>query len=150
MQHKMQPELRNAEQIDMQPEMQIAKIKLLIYGGNIMSKVGDQLAVEMEKWNKITEMSPGVIEAFGQMRAAACPEDGVLDFKTIELISVAVAVARKCEPCMWSHVKCCVDAGVTREELAAALNPAILLCGGPGWAYAGKALDAFDQMSEDK
>ena len=47
-----------------------------------------------------------------------------------------------------------IDTSITNqnisEELAAVLNPAILLCGGPGWAYAGKALDAFDQMSEDK
>ena len=73
------------------------------------------------------------------MRAASCKEGGVLDFKTLELISVAVAVARKCEPCMLSHV-----------ELAAALNTTILLCGGPGWAYSAMALDAFDQMSAAK
>ncbi|NLA70313.1 MAG: carboxymuconolactone decarboxylase family protein [Clostridiales bacterium] len=110
----------------------------------------ERLAKMQEGWMKFAEVSPGVIESFGNMRAAACPEDGALDFKTLELISVAVAVARKCEPCMLSHVQCAVDAGVTREELCAALNCAILLCGGPGWAYSGMALEAFDDMTVNK
>ena len=94
------------------------------------------------------EASPEVIAAFNQMRALACKkEGGVLDFRTIELISVAVAVARKCEPCILSHVEQAVAAGCTREELVAALNTTVLLCGGPGWAYSGIALEAFDQMS---
>ena len=115
-----------------------------------MSNASEILAAEKAKWGKFSELSPDVIAAFGQMREASCKEGGALDFKTIELISIAVAVARKCEPCMLSHVECAVQAGVTREELAAALNTTILLCGGPGWAYSAKALDAFDQMSAEK
>ena len=110
----------------------------------------EKLAVEMEKWGKFAELSPDVIEGFGQVRGATCKDGKAVDFKTIELVSVAVAVARKCEPCMLAHVKVCVDLGVTREELAAALNPCIMLCGGPGWAYAAIALDAFDEMSAQK
>ena len=51
---------------------------------------------------------------------------------------------------MLSHIKCCVDAGVTREELSAALGVNILVCGGPGMAQAAKALEAFDQMMAEK
>ena len=115
-----------------------------------METAMEKLAREKEKWGRFAELSPDVIGAFGQMRAASCKEGGVLDFKTLELISVAVAVARKCEPCMLSHVELAVEAGCTREELAAALNTTILLCGGPGWAYSAMALDAFDQMSAAK
>ena len=139
-----------------------------------METAMEKLAREKEKWGRFAELSPDVIGAFGQMRAASCKEGGVLDFKTLELISVAVAVARKCEPCMLSHVELAVEAGCTREELAAALNIAasifhsiavqtvvtlshgisfeapILLCGGPGWAYSAMALDAFNQMSAAK
>lgn len=115
-----------------------------------METAMEKLAREKEKWGRFAELSPDVIGAFGQMRAASCKEGGVLDFKTLELISVAVAVARKCEPCMLSHVELAVEAGCIREELAAALNTTILLCGGPGWAYSAMALDAFDQMSAAK
>lgn len=115
-----------------------------------MGNAIEKLATEKEKWGKFASLSPDVIGAFGQMRAAACKEGGALDFKTLELISIAVAVARKCEPCILSHVELAVDLGCTREEVAAALNTTILLCGGPGWAYSALALDAFDQMAAAK
>ncbi|MBQ6391445.1 MAG: carboxymuconolactone decarboxylase family protein [Eggerthellaceae bacterium] len=110
----------------------------------------DELAAAKAQWGEFAKLSPDVIEGFGQVRSASCKDGKAIDFKTIELISVAVSVARKCEPCMLAHVQVCVDLGVTREELAAALNPTIMLCGGPGWAYSAKALAAFDEMSAAK
>ena len=68
----------------------------------------------------------------------------------IELISVAVAVSRKCELCIFFHFEVCVELGITREELAAALNAMVLLCGGPGYAYSAFTMQAFDQMLEAK
>ena len=94
------------------------------------------------------KISPDVIGAFGQMRGACCREGSALDLKTIELISVAVAVSRKCEPCILSHLEVCVDLGITREELAAALNTTVLLCGGPGYAYSAFAMRSFEPMLE--
>ncbi len=93
------------------------------------------------------EASPQVIGAFGQMREAACNKSGALDLKTKELISIAVAVALKCEPCILSHLEVIVDLGISREELAEALNATILLCGGPGWAYSAFALQVYDQFA---
>lgn len=104
---------------------------------------------ELKKgFGAFAKISPDVIGAFGQMRGACCREGGALDFKTIELISVAVAVSRKCEPCILSHLEVCVDLGITREELAAALNTTVLLCGGPGYAYSAFAMRSFEQMLE--
>ena len=90
--------------------------------------------------------SPQVIGAFKALRGEACNDKGVLDFKTKELIAVAVSVARKCEPCVLSHLDVAIQVGVTREELVESLNIAILLCGGPGYAYAASALTAYDEM----
>lgn len=102
---------------------------------------------ELKKdFGTFAKISSDVIGAFGQMRGACCREGGALDFKTIELISVAVAVSRKCEPCILSHLEVCVDLGITREELAAALNTTVLLCGGPGYAYSAFAMRSFEQM----
>ena len=47
-----------------------------------------------------------------------------------------------------SHLEVCVDLGITREELAAALNTTVLLCGGPGYAYSAFAMRSFEQMLE--
>ena len=69
---------------------------------------------ELKKdFGTFAKISSDVIGAFGQMRGACCREGGALDFKTIELISVAVAVSRKCEPCILSHLEICVNLDIT-------------------------------------
>lgn len=115
-----------------------------------MQNAAERLNELKKGFGAFAKISPDVIGAFGQMRGACCREGGALDFKTIELICVAVAVARKCEPCILSHLEVCVDLGITREELAAALNATVLLCGGPGYAYSAFTMQAFEQMLEAK
>ncbi len=115
-----------------------------------MSQAIDTMRENSAMWATLKEANPEAMAAFGNMRNAVCKEGGALDFKTIELIAVAVTVARQCDACMLSHIKCCVEAGVTREELACALGVDILVCGGPGMAQAAHALDAFDQMMAEK
>ena len=90
--------------------------------------------------------SPKLTDAFKTLRAEACNDQGVLDYKTKELIAVAVAVARKCEPCILSHLDVALKSGITREELVEALNISILLCGGPGFAYASSTLKSYDEL----
>jgi len=89
--------------------------------------------------------APEFMAAFGGLCQAGC--EGPLDAKTMELISVAVAVARKCEPCIYAHVPKAMEAGVTREELIAALKVTSLFCGGPGLAYSGIAVAVFDELT---
>ena len=115
-----------------------------------MQNAAERLNELKKGFGAFAKISPDVIGAFGQMRGACCREGGALDFKTIELICVAVAVARKCEPCILSHLEDCVDLGITRRELTAALNITALMQGGPGYAYSGFALQAFDQILEAK
>ena len=38
---------------------------------------------------------------------------------------------------------------LAEEELAAGLNAAVLICGGPGMSYSALALDLFDQYSAE-
>ncbi len=89
---------------------------------------------------------PEIVASLSNMLEDAFSEKNVLDAKTMELITIAVAVARKCEPCILVHTESAIKVGVTREELATALNAAVLICGGPGWAYAGKALRIYDDI----
>ena len=42
-----------------------------------------------------------------------------------------------------------INAGGTKEDLAAGLNAAVLICGGPGMAYSALALDLFDQYTAE-
>lgn len=102
--------------------------------------------------NRFWEASPDVINAFKVMRKTICNDDGkgVINFKNKELIAIAVSVARKCKPCIISHLEVGIQAGITREELVEAVNIAILLCGGPGFAYAAYALEWYDDLVAGK
>ena len=93
------------------------------------------------------DASPDVIGNFKKLRGAACNDEGALNYKTKELIALAVSVARKCEPCILSHLEVALELGITREELVEALNIAVLLCGGPGYAYAASTLAAYDELT---
>jgi AhpD family alkylhydroperoxidase len=90
---------------------------------------------------------PGVMGAFGNLHKEFAGKDGALDVKTKELIGVAISVTVRCEDCIAAHTMGAVKAGASREEFAEALGVAIGLQGGPGVAYAIKALHAYDDLS---
>jgi len=77
---------------------------------------------------------PDVTKALTQLHDEAAKE-GALDTKTKELILVAIAVALKCEYCLWNHVPMAAKLGATRQEILEATGAAILMSGGPGAAY---------------
>ena len=107
-----------------------------------------QKIAEIKACSKVfRDASPDVIGSFKKLRNAACNDEGVLSYKTKELIALAVSVARKCEPCILSHLEAALELGTTREELVEALNVAILLCGGPGVSYAASTLAAYDELT---
>ena len=74
---------------------------------------------------------------------------GSLDAKTNGIINSCRSCFKKCEPCIYSHVMNYINAGGTKEDLAAGLNAAVLICGGPGMAYSALALDLFDQYTAE-
>ena len=115
-----------------------------------MKHAAERLGDWKERFDIFASASPDVIDGFSQMSSASRSEDAALDLKTLKLISTAIAVVLRCEPCILSHLEVCVDLGVTREELAAALNATVLLCGGPGYAYSAFTMQAFEQMLEAK
>jgi AhpD family alkylhydroperoxidase len=73
-------------------------------------------------------------------------QDGDLDRRTKELIGLALVVSMQCDVCVAYHVRDCVDAGATREEIYDALNVAVMQCGGPALVYAGYAVEALDEL----
>jgi AhpD family alkylhydroperoxidase len=73
-------------------------------------------------------------------------EDDVLDAKTRELISLAVATTTRCDGCITAHTTAAIQAGATREEVAEALSVAIDLNAGPALVYATRVLDAYDDL----
>ena len=70
----------------------------------------------------------------------------VLDAKTHELISLAVAVTTRCDGCLTAHAAAAKKAGATKEEVAAALGTAIALNAGAAYVYSARTLDAYDEL----
>lgn len=86
-----------------------------------------------------------VASAFHKLEVAT-RETGVLDAKTHELISLAVAVTTRCDGCIAAHAGAAKKAGASREEIAAALGTAIALNAGAAYVYSARAFEAFEEL----
>ncbi len=78
-------------------------------------------------------------------------KEGALSVKQKELIAVGIAVATRCEPCIYTHVEKCLKHGATPAEVMEAAGVAVMMSGGPGYTYApivAAALDHFEQAAQ--
>ncbi len=89
---------------------------------------------------------PDVMAAFGDLGAAA-RQDGALDHKTKELITLVIAVSKRCDACIAYHAQQALKLGVTREEVAEGVAVAVHMGGGPAMVYAAEALRAYDEFA---
>ncbi|HII02923.1 TPA: carboxymuconolactone decarboxylase family protein [Methanosarcinaceae archaeon] len=100
-----------------------------------------------EKIAAMAEQVPGVMNALAGLHDEVI-RDGALSARTKELMMVGMAVALRCEYCLWKHVPEAVKMGATREEILEAVSTAILMAGGPAVAYGSvvvlKILDEMD------
>ena len=105
-----------------------------------------QISNDLATYSKqLREANPDVVNNFYAMsRAVFAP--GALDTKTKELICLGIAVANRCDGCIASHTRASVKAGATREEIIEALGVAILMGGGPSYAYSTHVLEVMDEM----
>jgi len=77
-------------------------------------------------------------------------EEGALDTKTKELISVGIAAYNRCEYCIVFHVYKALEAGATRAEIMEASMVSVAFGGGPSMAYSVTLLkDAVDEFEKD-
>lgn len=93
----------------------------------------------------LAKANPPVASAFHKLEMAT-RETGVLDAKTHELISLAVAVTTRCDGCIAAHAGAAKKAGASKEEIAAALGTAIALNAGAAFVYSSRALDAYEEL----
>ena len=92
---------------------------------------------------------PDLIKAFGMLSGAALKgEDGALDEKTKDLLSLAIAIAIRCDDCIGFHTQACIRLGMTEAELHELVGVAVLMGGGPSLMYGTHAIAAFKEFSE--
>ncbi|WP_440956700.1 carboxymuconolactone decarboxylase family protein [Methanosarcina sp. Mfa9] len=100
-----------------------------------------------EKMAAMTAQIPGVMNALGGLHSEVV-RDGALSARTKELMMVGIAVALRCEYCLWKHVPEAVKMGATREEILEAVSTAILMAGGPAVAYGSVVvLEILDELN---
>ena len=75
---------------------------------------------------------------------------GILDQKTKELISLAIAITMRSRGCMTMHIKNAMDSGASREEIIETIGVAIMLGGSPAVMSGCKAYEALKALSKRK
>nr|WP_227503668.1 carboxymuconolactone decarboxylase family protein [Klebsiella pneumoniae] len=91
----------------------------------------------------VTEI-PETLKGY-QTIAESANRQGVLDQKTQELISLAVAVTTRCDGCISIYSQAALKAGASREEIAAALAVAVSLNAGAAVVYSSHVMEAINQ-----
>ncbi|QND99468.1 alkyl hydroperoxide reductase AhpD (plasmid) [Burkholderia cenocepacia] len=105
----------------------------------------DKLAALITRVGAFSKANAPVASAFHKLEKATRESD-VLDAKTHELISLAVAVTTRCDGCIAAHAGAAKKAGASKEEIAAALGTAIALNAGAAYVYSARAFEAYEEL----
>ena len=94
-------------------------------------------------YGKMRQQMPDTVSGF-QALFDGVMKDGALPLKHKELIALAIGVAVRCEPCINLHVKKCLAAGATKEEILDAVSVCVMMQGGPSFTYLPAVFDALE------
>ena len=112
--------------------------------------MADSIKAFLEKWQddnvKMKELIPNAMVGFGGLFQKVMKE-GVLSVKQKELIAMAIGLAVQCEPCIILHVKKCLEAGATKEEIMEAASVVVMMQGGPSFTHIPVIIDALEELA---
>jgi AhpD family alkylhydroperoxidase len=101
------------------------------------------------RMNAAKARAPEVGKAFGPFFQGLMREsgEGGLGAKDKELIALGIAIALRCESCIYAHVEKCLKAAATPRQVMDAAAVAVMMGGGPAYTYlpvVAEALAHFD------
>jgi AhpD family alkylhydroperoxidase len=88
---------------------------------------------------------PDTVQGFGVLFSKVM-KDGAITALEKELIAVGIGVAVHCIPCIRSHVKKCLDAGATRQQILEAASVAVMMGGGPAYTHVPIVLEILEDL----
>jgi AhpD family alkylhydroperoxidase len=88
-----------------------------------------------------------LIKGFGALHQAAM-KSGVLTAAEKELIALGIALAVRCENCIYAHVQAALNAGATREQVLETAGVAVVMQGGPTYTHLPRVTEALDALAE--
>ena len=109
------------------------------------TKWTNELTALITRVRNFSKANAPVVSALHKLETAT-REGNVLDAKTHELISLAVAVTTRCDGCIAAHAAAAKKAGASKEEVSAALGTAIALNAGAAYVYSSRALEAYEEL----
>lgn len=62
-------------------------------------------------------------------------KEGAISVKHKELIALGIAVATRCEPCIYAHAEKALKHGATSAEVLESAGVALMMGGGPAYTY---------------
>ena len=95
---------------------------------------------------KMKSQAGDMVGAFGNLFAKTMGE-GALSVKHKELIALGIAISVQCEPCIMLHVKKCLDAGASKEEMIEVCNVSVLMSGGPAYTHVPMVMNAIEDLT---
>jgi len=104
----------------------------------------ESAAVRSEKMKKsASSINSGFSAMFSKIMT-----DGAISVREIELIALSIAAAVHCPPCIYGHVKKCLDTGSTREQILEAVSVAVVMGGGPAYMHVMEVIEALEALGK--
>jgi len=101
-----------------------------------VAETPQQILDEMTNGGKnLAALAPEAMQAWRGYTQVTM-KSGALDFKTKELIAVAIGLSLRCKYCIVYHVYSALKAGATRQELTELAFVNVMMGGGPSMTYA--------------
>ena len=96
---------------------------------------------------KMKQQTPAMLQGFSQLFTKIMA-DGAVSAKEKELVAVGIAVSQQCEPCIKLHVKKCLEAGATKEQVLEAASVAVMMGGGPAYTHIPVVIETLEGLEE--
>jgi AhpD family alkylhydroperoxidase len=96
---------------------------------------------------KMKQQAPDVVNGFAGMFGKIMT-DGALSLREKELVALGIGVAQRCVPCIRAHVKKCLDAGATKEQILEAASVAVMMGGGPAYTHIPVVMDTLEDLED--
>ena len=94
---------------------------------------------------EVKKAAPNAVNGFMGLFSKVMGE-GALSVREKELIALGIGVAEQCEPCIRMHVKKCLEAGATREQITESASVAVMMAGGPAFTHLGMVLETIEAL----
>ncbi len=94
---------------------------------------------------KMKEQAGDMINGFGHLFSKVMAQSSITTLEK-EFIAVGIATAIQCEPCIKLHVKKCLDAGATKEQVIEAACVAVMMSGGPAYTHIPMVIDTLETL----